>query len=262
EEAAIGYQIRCHDCKEEETKGKSFMYYFALTNSEYWEELKQDYRTLPCEIPHLGHWCALTWDLFNMIVELRVPLTAMGMVTHIERESRASYLSLNTKTNQCHAPAASLSFDHTFCVARKATIVAKDGKRERVWKGGMFSAVNKKNEIVLYIRTHRYLSCFTTDNKFLQHFCQSGANNEFGESLAGMRRRLEVLGVLGDLIVVADNCCTVAAAVEKNLPGSFLGLDLKHFKRRYEAVIVGGVHDPHRAAVLRDIVDAILESPA
>ncbi|KAI0681691.1 hypothetical protein BC835DRAFT_1302045, partial [Cytidiella melzeri] len=48
EEAAIGYQIRCHDCKEEETKGKSLTYCFALTNLEYWEELKQDYRTLPC----------------------------------------------------------------------------------------------------------------------------------------------------------------------------------------------------------------------
>ncbi|KAI0694289.1 hypothetical protein BC835DRAFT_1274738, partial [Cytidiella melzeri] len=31
---------------------------------------------------------------------------------------------------------------------------------------------------------------------------------------------------------------------------------------RYEAVIVGGVHNPHRPAVLRDIVNAILECPA
>ncbi|KAI0682549.1 hypothetical protein BC835DRAFT_1311466 [Cytidiella melzeri] len=311
EEAAIGYQIRCHDCKEEEKNGTSVTYCFALTNAEYWEELKQDYRTLPREIPHFFHKCALTRDLFNMVVELRLPLTALGLATHIEQlhllqyhQKRLEYLhfveevvspaqkdssqsklvfSYHFTVHPFSTPrdskgysdnsishdmitevyahfgslrlqessqymrtleAASLSFDHTFRVARKATISTKDGKRERVWKGGMFSAVNERNEIVLY------------------RFCQSGANDEFGESLAGLRRRLEILGVPLALIAVADNCCTVAAAVEKNLPGSFLGLDLKHFKGRYEAVIVGGVHNPHRAAVLRDIVDAILECPA
>ncbi|KAI0694288.1 hypothetical protein BC835DRAFT_1274749 [Cytidiella melzeri] len=49
EETAIGYQIRCNDCKDEvDRNGKSLTYCFALTNSEYWEELGEDYRTLPC----------------------------------------------------------------------------------------------------------------------------------------------------------------------------------------------------------------------
>ncbi|KAI0685123.1 hypothetical protein BC835DRAFT_1421556 [Cytidiella melzeri] len=316
EEAAIGYQIR----QMSQLQGggdKREVSYILLCTHQFGvlgrAQAGLPYPSAKCtgEIPHFFHRCALTRDLFNMIVELRMPLTAMGMATHIKQlhllqyhQKQLEYLqfveevvsplqkdSSQSKLVFSHqftvhpfsAPrnpkgysdnvishdmvtevyahfgslrlqesskymqtleAASLSFDHTFRVARKATIVAKDGKRERVWKGGMFSAVNEKNEIVLY------------------RFCQSGANDKFGESLAGMRQRLEILGVPFDLIVVACNCCTVAAAVEKNLPGSFLGLDLKHFKGRYEAVIVGGVHNPHRAAVLRDIVDAILESPA
>ncbi|KAI0684784.1 hypothetical protein BC835DRAFT_1292167, partial [Cytidiella melzeri] len=47
EETAIGYQVRCLDCKGKQDKnGKSFTYCFSLTNAEYWDELKEDYRIL------------------------------------------------------------------------------------------------------------------------------------------------------------------------------------------------------------------------
>ncbi|KAI0683176.1 hypothetical protein BC835DRAFT_1311202 [Cytidiella melzeri] len=245
EETAIGYQVRCLDCKGKQDKnGKSFTYCFSLTNAEYWDELKEDYRILSAEIPRFLHKCALTQSLFNMIIELRLPLTALGLETHIELAPFSAprnvngyadgavsheiitevYLQFGTlqllESSQYlrMLEAVTLSFDHTFRIARKATLMNKDGSRERVWKGGMFSAINEKNEIVLY--------------------------------------RFDTLGVSLNLIVVADNCCTVAGAVTKNLPGSFLGLDLKHFKGRYEAVILGGVHNPHRGAKTGNLLEA------
>ncbi|KAI0344801.1 hypothetical protein BDW22DRAFT_1326630 [Trametopsis cervina] len=142
---------------------------------------------LRCEVPHFFHKCAVTRDLFDLIIELRPSLTALGIATHVEQNN-----DLQKRLTYRKSLAITLSFDHTYRITRKATINTQDGSRDQVWKGGMFSAVNEKNEIVLYVRS----------------------------------------------------------------------VEITHINVRYEAVIIGGVHNAYRGAVSRDIVEAILERPA
>ena len=56
EESAIGFQIRCNSCKGQvDEDGRSLTYCFSLVNSEYWSELKCDYRQIPRKQHHDIH---------------------------------------------------------------------------------------------------------------------------------------------------------------------------------------------------------------
>ena len=45
----------------------------------------------------------------------------------------------------------SASFDHTFDYASKGTVIDSEGRHKLVMKGGLFTVINEKNEIMLYV---------------------------------------------------------------------------------------------------------------
>ncbi|EIW64988.1 uncharacterized protein TRAVEDRAFT_159779 [Trametes versicolor FP-101664 SS1] len=63
-------------------------------------------------------------------------------------------------------------------------------------------------------------------------------------------------------MATVDNCCHVKAAILKVFPDISVCLDVWHFMMRYMICIAGGIKNPVRPAVARDIVDAVLKSPA
>ncbi|KAI0698413.1 hypothetical protein C8T65DRAFT_581918, partial [Cerioporus squamosus] len=93
-------------------------------------------------------------------------------------------------------------------------------------------------------------------------WCHSLAHAEIEELLDGIRRRLEMLDIASPEIAVADNCCHVKAAIRKVFPDIDVVLDVWHFVMRYAACILNGTKNPHRAAVMHDITDAILKCKA
>ncbi|KAJ7138759.1 hypothetical protein C8R43DRAFT_1131921 [Mycena crocata] len=92
-------------------------------------------------------------------------------------------------------------------------------------------------------------------------FCQSGSATEIVELLEGLKARLELLGVPLPEMVTVDNCCTVGNKIRDVLPLIKVLLDVYHFII-YAAGILGGVHNPQRTAVLKDIKEAILKVPS
>lgn len=45
---------------------------------------------------------------------------------------------------------------------KKATLAGSDRQRQQVWKGGLFTVINEKNEIILYVRFHSVSICQPT----------------------------------------------------------------------------------------------------
>jgi hypothetical protein len=110
EERALGFQLRCKECEDSETgsaKGPKFC--VATTNTIFWENWEhweipsqsaipflRSYsadRLLPYYVdgmPHFFKRCAVTRDLFNLIIELRPSLTSGGLSEHIKREHALS----------------------------------------------------------------------------------------------------------------------------------------------------------------------------
>ncbi|KAG1764261.1 hypothetical protein EV702DRAFT_982169 [Suillus placidus] len=115
EEAALGTQLRCNRCRES-SKGKtggdaaSGMvaaiegYCFATTSAMYWKGW--EHWRIPCEshaqvvsdltysaaaggLPIFFYRCALTRDLFDLLVELRPLSTSAGLEERVRREYRA-----------------------------------------------------------------------------------------------------------------------------------------------------------------------------
>ncbi|KAL6303302.1 hypothetical protein BKA93DRAFT_818125 [Sparassis latifolia] len=99
-------------------------------------------------------------------------------------------------------------------------------------------------------------------NPFLKRFCQSQSTSEIVEALEGLKRRDRLLGVPDPSMAVADNCCFVRAAVKKPMPEISVVLDVWHFMKRYLICVNNGTKNPYRQDVARDIIDAILKTPA
>jgi hypothetical protein len=109
-----------------------------------------------------------------------------------------------------------------------------------------------------------------------QRVCQSQANGEIGEVLAGLKERCEAIGVPYPEIVVADNCCHIRSEVVRHLPSADVVLDVyhlmmrlvcsqiivseAHFVYRYLVCVAGGMKNHYRKEVANDVVDAILKT--
>jgi len=107
EERALGYQLRCKDCKG--VNGKD--YCFATTSAEFWKN--HEHWELPRKfpladifsplthqkfqggIPYFFSRSAASRELFNLIIELRPALTSAGISEHI---CRMFQQNLNTCT--------------------------------------------------------------------------------------------------------------------------------------------------------------------
>ncbi|KAA1474099.1 hypothetical protein DENSPDRAFT_852057 [Dentipellis sp. KUC8613] len=97
EETALGYQLKCDACREaheaESEKKESdlpqgsdsekFHYHFATTNCEFWE--RRHHWDVPLGIPYFFKRCAVTRELFDLIVEMRPSGTSGGLAHHIKQ---------------------------------------------------------------------------------------------------------------------------------------------------------------------------------
>ncbi|KAJ7037697.1 hypothetical protein C8F04DRAFT_1328715 [Mycena alexandri] len=311
EEKAIGFQLRCKPCEGRYSKhgtnvgettatGEKLGYSFATTNTKFWNDWQ--HWEIPRGVPHFNHRCALTRELFDLIVELR-PSTTSGKIAenikqlhlleykqrHMEyvtafkarvtpRLNDSSPLeSFSTPDNAtgynnksitddlitdiylefCHQTrieecsrylrtlkAICLNLDHTFAAANKATVVDDSKAHVKLMRGGVLSVLNECNEIISW------------------RYCQTGSANEITELLAGVKLRLDLMGVPEPSMVTVDNCCHVRNFILGVFASIKVLLDVYHFIMRYGAVILNGANNPHRGEVLKDIRDAVIKVPA
>ncbi|KAA1473136.1 hypothetical protein DENSPDRAFT_899980 [Dentipellis sp. KUC8613] len=175
-------------------------------------------------IPIFFKSSAVTRELFDLILELRLGGTSIGLAENIKPSS--------------------ISIDNTFKCAKKATVTSSQLTRTNLFRGGLLTALNEKSEIVAW------------------RMCQSGTNAELEEMLAGLLNRHEaLLAPLPDSFT-ADNCCSVRNAIHKAFPHADVNLDVWHFKQRYIVSIVNGTKNPYRSAISQDVVNSILISHA
>ncbi|OBZ70680.1 hypothetical protein A0H81_09184 [Grifola frondosa] len=212
EETAIGFQLRCKQCE---------VLYGANGTKK-----KKGVRTweIPPEIPIFLKCCAVTRELFDLVVELRPSVTAAGLAENIK--------------SRC------LSLDNTFHSGGKATVVDQHKSHKKLLTGGILSIINEFNEIIAWC------------------FCQSQSTSEIKEVLSGLKRRNALLDMLHLDMTVVDNCCHVRNAIQQEFPEISVVLDVWHFMMRYLICISGGTKNPKQAEVVRDIVDAILKTTA
>ncbi|KAJ7710185.1 hypothetical protein B0H16DRAFT_1344253 [Mycena metata] len=74
-----------------------------------------------------------------------------------------------------------------------------------------------------------------------QQFCQTGSPNEITELLAGVKSRLNLMGVPDPLMVTVDNCCHVRNFILGVFANIKVLLDVHHFIMRcvvYDTVCV------------------------
>jgi hypothetical protein len=110
EETVIGYQLICKPCEAQfsRTKGSSDKgsFCFATTNPIFWKNW--EHWAIPCEsitliptkllriltmntmqfaagVPYFFKRCAVTHELFNMIIEICPSSTSMGLAENIKR---------------------------------------------------------------------------------------------------------------------------------------------------------------------------------
>lgn len=119
EETALGYQLRCQRCSKAASDQKTSIrngegtYCFSTTNHTFWE--RREHWTIPGEsyarstplarsthlhdpaqdgIPHFMKRCALTRQLFNVVIEFRLLMTSAGLAENIRRECDLTALLL------------------------------------------------------------------------------------------------------------------------------------------------------------------------
>ncbi|KAF8973795.1 hypothetical protein BDZ97DRAFT_1912253 [Flammula alnicola] len=79
-ERAIGYQLRCKDCKANDSPGG---YCFVATNHVFWD--KWEHWKIPRNIPYFLKRAAVTHELFDLIVELRPSSTSAGLAENLKQ---------------------------------------------------------------------------------------------------------------------------------------------------------------------------------
>ncbi|CAK5283262.1 unnamed protein product [Mycena citricolor] len=316
EESALGYQLRHEGCTPDDVSGDGTDVgrvrnrSFSSTNKIFWKNW--EHWKIPRGIPHFFTRCAVTRELYDVIIELRPSTTSNGLGENIKqlhlleyhrrlreylqaykatissgslvgffrapdlpnfssptedhgyRDATISndvitevYVEFSRQTREAESavylrntsgisalPGAAISLDNTFKSASKATITDPSKARIKLWKGGVLSVINEFNEIISW------------------RFCQSASPAEIFETLEGLRRRCEQLGVDLPEMVTVDNCCQVRSKILESMPGIDICLDTYHFIVRYLVALLNGASNPYRARIAMEIRDAILKQPA
>ncbi|TCD66734.1 hypothetical protein EIP91_001027 [Steccherinum ochraceum] len=83
---AIGYQMRCSDCKNRYGKDgdEEGKYCFSTTSVQFWQNW--EFWEMPRGMPVFFSHCAVTRDLFKLIVEMRPSSTSAGLAENIRQE--------------------------------------------------------------------------------------------------------------------------------------------------------------------------------
>ncbi|KAJ7081764.1 hypothetical protein B0H15DRAFT_912552, partial [Mycena belliarum] len=115
EETALGYQLRHETCVPDEGGGLTKSRSFVTTNQIFWE--KWEHWKIPRGIPFFFSRCAISRDLFDLIIELRPSSTSGGLAENIKQlhlleyhEHSLEYLEAYQKM---HAAPGSLPFART-----------------------------------------------------------------------------------------------------------------------------------------------------
>ncbi|KAG1753243.1 hypothetical protein EDB19DRAFT_1892663 [Suillus lakei] len=204
DEITIGTQICCENCKNNPTSKKG-QQQSSCGDSEQQEQGHDSRTQLKVGIPVFFWRCAVTRELFDLLIELQLSSTAGGLAKNIRRE-------------QC----ISVSFNNTFRVAGKASVTNRDKQKVKVLKGGIISLMNENGEIIGWD----------------QCFCHGQSNAEITELLDGLKTQCDKLDVPPPEIFVADNCCHVQSAVTIIFPHATMKLDVWHFIMRQAHVLV------------------------
>ncbi|PIL34349.1 hypothetical protein GSI_03124 [Ganoderma sinense ZZ0214-1] len=88
EEMAIGIQFRCLDCaakvgKKGTERGTDSRYSWTTTSKEFWENF--EHWELPVGLPHFFSRSAVSSELFDFIVEMRLKSTSAGLAENIKQ---------------------------------------------------------------------------------------------------------------------------------------------------------------------------------
>jgi hypothetical protein len=101
EELALGVQLRCKICESVAANDVRRTYCFATTNPNFWthlehwkmprkwefEEIKSGNScTVAGDVPHFLTRCAVTRELFDLIIEIRPTTTSTGLAENIQRK--------------------------------------------------------------------------------------------------------------------------------------------------------------------------------
>ncbi|KAG1780071.1 hypothetical protein EV702DRAFT_1194838 [Suillus placidus] len=97
DEAAIGTQLCCENCKNDATRKEHEHsvktnlkgYCFATTNPDFWGSWP--HWSIPGDIPVFFHRCAVTRDLFNLLVKMRPSSTAGSLAENIRQLHLVEY---------------------------------------------------------------------------------------------------------------------------------------------------------------------------
>ncbi|KAG2106102.1 hypothetical protein BD769DRAFT_1366782, partial [Suillus cothurnatus] len=246
EETALGAQLRCNICKESAKMKKG-----NTKNTPGDDDAgAQASETADLEggIPIFFYRCALTRDLFDLLVEMRPSTTSAGLEERIRqlhllehKRRMLEYLevagdplgyadksisgemitevflnvSARTRKGESEGYLKTLSaicgsLDNTFKAASKATLTNRDRQKSKELRGGILSVLNEDNQIIAWTQT----------------------NAEITELLQGLKRRHNILNVPQPKMMVADNCCQVRNAVTSAMPETDSKLDVWHFSAR------------------------------
>ncbi|KAF8176924.1 hypothetical protein BJ912DRAFT_930520 [Pholiota molesta] len=300
-ERTIGYQLRCKNCKtaaENATRTSSdspdIGYCFATTNYEFWE--KWEHWRIPRNIPIFRQRTAVTHELFDLIIELRLSSTAGGLEEHLKqlhllehKQRMLEYLSyfesarpnpfMRNNLQHFSPPINEEGYGDSFIsndlikhlyldfiakVRQTESIEYCKTRTDNTFKsGGKATLVGKDGQRSNPLKGG-ILSAINEEGEGVAwRFCSSNSPAETRELLQGLGKRHEYLGLPKPSAVIVDNCCQVQRYVREGLgPDTAVVLDVYHFMMRYSTVIFNGTKNPHRAEVLVDIRDAIIKTPA
>ncbi|KAG1774617.1 hypothetical protein EV702DRAFT_1047571 [Suillus placidus] len=265
DEAAIGTQLRCENCKNDATRKEHEHsvktnlkgYCFATTNPDFWGSwphwsipelhLLEYHRR---KLSYLQAWKSRRTMRHGMDFFSPNPLRLFSdpydvnnyndkpisndVVSEVFQDFVSATWESESEEYLRTLSGVSISFDNTFRAATKATVTSREKKKSRVLKGGIISLMNENSEIVGWI----------------------------SELLQGLKTRCGALDVPPPEIFVADNCCHVHSAVVVVFPGATMKLDVWHFIMRYATVILNPSKNPHRKEVVAEVSACILKKHA
>ncbi|KAG0694810.1 hypothetical protein DFH29DRAFT_1006019 [Suillus ampliporus] len=319
EETALGAQLRCNTCKDsaKTTKGKNKNiipggedagghasqaaddlegYCFATTSAAYWRTW--EHWRIPRGIPIFFYRCALTRDLFDLLVEMRPSTTSAGLEERVRqlhllehKRRMLEYLEAFHAQPTCRVNNQLTNYfsggkSTAGAQMLQAFSVASDplGYADKSISGEMITEVfldfcvrTRQRESGAYLKTlsaicgsldntfkaARILSVLNEENQIISwRFCQTRTNAEITELLQGLKHRHDILNIPQPRMMVADNCCQVRNAVISAMPETDSKLDVWHFGARYIAVMLQSSKSPYRGAVAADIMGAILKKHA
>ncbi|GBE83061.1 hypothetical protein SCP_0501070 [Sparassis crispa] len=262
EEMALGFQLRCTKCKQRvsESGDDEGMYCFSTTSHLFWG--RHEHWEIPLTIPYCLWRCAVTRDLFDLIVELRPSMTAAGLAENIKQLHLLEYhrqhmMYLQAYKQRRNQPKSMVTPPPLCRFSNPARISITDDLVTDIY--AKFSETTRQKESEDYLQTlaavcismdHTFrvagkasvvdgkrnhlkmmkggvLSVINENNEIISWcFCQTQTAGEMEELLMGLKRWLGILEVSDPDMAIVDNCCQSRSAIVKPFPNIHVGLDM------------------------------------